>query len=208
VSDSIFPAENSDESVLDQLARRIREALQKGCAALLHNYMDAGDALNEAHGRVTTSWRRWLQDNCTLSVRTAYVYQQLANNRRLIEDGIEREDIKSIRDALDLISEPKSARPTARENETENKTATAAEPDPVLAKVATCDDAYCTELLRAMGQERILRNMPQEYRSWLQARAGGQVLARAKAKHGEKKLKNLKLTVVGGTDIAVTPTTH
>jgi hypothetical protein len=105
---------NPNISVLDQLAHRIREArqaAQQAGAALLHHTLDAGDALNEAQTRVSTGWKRWLRDNCFLSVRTAFVYQQLANHRTEIEAAIGQAGELSLRAALRLIAPPRSNKP-------------------------------------------------------------------------------------------------
>jgi hypothetical protein len=95
---------------LDQLARRIREsrkAAQKAGVTALHHILDAGDALNAAQAQVSTGWKRWLRDNCSLSVRTALLYQQLANHREEIEAEISQAGELSLRSARRLISKSK-----------------------------------------------------------------------------------------------------
>jgi hypothetical protein len=67
--------------------------------------MDAADDLNKAQAQVTTGWKKWLRDNRVCSVRTAFVCQQLANNRARIEAEIEQSTISSVRDALALIGD-------------------------------------------------------------------------------------------------------
>ena len=79
------PDTTSDD--LQDLACRIRQAVkgvQNEGAALLHLAMKAGDMLNQAQERVSTNWKKWLDDNCFMSVRRALVYQQLATSRRKI----------------------------------------------------------------------------------------------------------------------------
>jgi len=107
---------------LQDLACRIRQAVkavQNGGAALLHLAMKAGDALNQAQERVSTNWKKWLHDNCFMSVRSALVYQQLANHRDEIQAEIERAGEISLRAALRLIAKsenpkkpPKAKKPS------------------------------------------------------------------------------------------------
>jgi hypothetical protein len=106
-ADSGFSEEIAE--ILDDLARRIREsrqAAQQAGAAVLHHSLDAGDALNAAQARVSTGWKRWLKNNCFLSVRTALVYQQLARHRDEIEAAIGQAGELSMRAALRLITKP------------------------------------------------------------------------------------------------------
>jgi hypothetical protein len=66
-------------------------------------------------------------------------------------------------------------------------------------KLSGFTDAEWTDKLRTdLGFERFLRVMPNEWRSELELRAGGQILSRAKARHPNTKLKNLR--VLGGTE--------
>ena len=78
---------------LAELAQRIRAALQASradrCNALHHD-LEVGEALIEAQNHVTTGWKHWLGENCSLSVRTAMLYMQLARHRAEIEAEIER----------------------------------------------------------------------------------------------------------------------
>lgn len=71
-------------------------------------------------------------------------------------------------------------------------------------KLSGFTDAEWTDKLRTdLGFERFLRVMPNEWRPKLELRAGGQILSRAKARHPNTKLKNLR--VVGGTEVSPTP---
>jgi len=90
--------------------------VQKGGAALLHHAMKAGEALNQAQERVSTNWKKWLHNNCFMSVRSALVYQQLAKHRDQIEVEIERAGEISLRAALRLIAkrENPKKRPKAK----------------------------------------------------------------------------------------------
>jgi len=86
--------QDSHRSVpLEDLARQVRAGLElarrERCNALHHD-LDVGDALLEAQARVSTGWKRWLRENCFLSVRTALLYQRLARHRDEIEAEIER----------------------------------------------------------------------------------------------------------------------
>jgi len=115
VTDSTETSEfNADISVLDQLALRIREAqqaVQTAGATALRHALEAGDALIEAQSRVTTNWKKWLRDNCFLSVRTAQLYQQLARHREEIEAAIAQAGELSLRAACRLITPPRSNKP-------------------------------------------------------------------------------------------------
>jgi hypothetical protein len=80
----------------------------KAGAAVLHHAMNAGDALNLAQAnqhRTNLTWKRWLRENCLISVRTAFVRQQLARHRQEIEAEVQRVgDYFSIRAALRKIA--------------------------------------------------------------------------------------------------------
>jgi hypothetical protein len=119
--------------VLDDLARRIRESRQaarQAGAAVLHHSLDAGDALNEAQARVSSGWKRWLKDNCFLSVRTALVYQQLARHRDEIEAAIGQAGELSMRAALRLITKQKPPEPVGEDaDEDENASKGAGRPE-------------------------------------------------------------------------------
>jgi hypothetical protein len=123
---------------LDEIFALARKALQNvktSGAALLHYAMDAGDAFNVAEERIRRlggSWKRQLRDQCFISVRTAFVYQQLARHRADIEKAIDDAGITSLRAALRLISKPKELsepEPDAAEPESEPEP-DAAEPEP------------------------------------------------------------------------------
>jgi hypothetical protein len=65
-------------------------------------------------------------------------------------------------------------------------------------------DAEWTDALRTnLGFERFLRVMPNEWRPNIEPRAGRQVLSRAKARHPNTKLKNLR--IVGGIEASPNP---
>ena len=69
-------------------------------------------------------------------------------------------------------------------------------------------DAEWTDALRTdLKYERFLRVMPDEWRPKLELRVGGQILSRAKARHPNTKLKDLRkdFRVVGGTEVSATP---
>jgi hypothetical protein len=97
---------------LDDLARRVRDAIEAANSAFrnaLRKALDAGAALLEAQAQVPASeWQRWLKDNCFLSMRTAELYMQLARNRETIEAELSRVPGLSLRAARRLISTPKS----------------------------------------------------------------------------------------------------
>ena len=87
----------------------------KSGAAVLHHAMNAGDALNLAHANqhlTNLTWKQWLRQNCFISVRTAFVRQQLARHRDEIEAEIQRVgDYFSIRAALRKITKTKKKSP-------------------------------------------------------------------------------------------------
>src|SRR5262245_11198532 len=85
--------------------RDLHDAAQKAGCNALHHALDAGDALLQVQKQVTDSWKKWLATNCSVPVRTAELYMQLARHRNEIETHLE--DL-SIRGALRLITKPKS----------------------------------------------------------------------------------------------------
>ena len=72
---------------LEEVFAAVRDGLQKvraTGAALLHHALDVGDLLNIAQEQIKWtggSWKRALREHCFLSVRSAFVYQQLARHR-------------------------------------------------------------------------------------------------------------------------------
>jgi len=103
--DQSTPDTTSDN--LHDLACRIRQevkAAQNSSVTALRHAMNAGDVLNQAQHRVAKNWKKWLNDHCFMSVRTAQLYQQLANHRDAIEAEIERTGEISLRAARRLIS--------------------------------------------------------------------------------------------------------
>jgi hypothetical protein len=190
MADNDFCAEsNSDESVLEQLARQIREhreAARRVGLTLLGHLLDAGDALNEAQQRVSTGWKRWLRENCFLSVSTAQLYQQLARNRTEIEEKLRNDPDLSLRAARRLITKRSSNKSTQRTPPPEQPSLT------FLTLLALSDEEWRTAL-EAMPFERFLRIMPPAWRPLLEARAGGQVLSRLKQQQPNVRMKRLKL---------------
>lgn len=113
--DHSTPDTTSDD--LKILACQIRQAVkavQNGGAALLHHAMEAGDALNQAQERVSTNWKKWLLDNCSISVRSAFDYQRLARHRDEIEREIGRAGEVSIRAALQLVAKNENPKKSAK----------------------------------------------------------------------------------------------
>jgi len=190
-------------SKLDALAARIRTALEAARVArsnALDRALDAGDALNMAQSCVSSGWKRWLRTNCFLSPSTALLYQQLARHRSEIEAKIEEIGELSLRAARLLVTKRKPAEPETTES-TEPGTTKTTEP-PLITAINNASDAELTAALAALGFDRFMRVMPDQWRPKLEARAGGQIIRRAKARHPNTKLKNLKLEVVGGTELA------
>jgi hypothetical protein len=188
---------------LAELAQRIRSALQASradrCNALHHD-LEVGEALIEAQNHVTTGWKRWLGENCSLSVRTGMLYMQLARHRAEIEAEIERVGELSLRAAVRLVTKKQPLEPESTEPP---------KPPAVVIAISKATDAELTEALTALGFERFLRVMPNDWRPILEARAGGQMISRAKVRHPNVRLKNLdkaRLRVMSGTEAS--PTSH
>jgi Zincin-like metallopeptidase len=159
---SVEPEDRRDDCtvVLEQLAYQIRTSLELArrdrCNALHHD-LDVGDALMGAQNRVSTGWKKWLRDNCFLSVRTALLYQQLARHREEIEAEIERVGELSLRAACRLIAKPKK-----KPAET-----APAEPDPVTAVLAglrKLTDEQTTAVWTAYKLDPFLKTMPADWR--------------------------------------------
>jgi hypothetical protein len=144
-------------NVLDQLAQRIRAALQVAAdnqRNALRAALDAGEALIAARERVTTGWKRWLQDGCGLRPRTAELYAQLAAHRTTIEARMgEIGGLMSVRAARQLISKPAISNKRAKMN----------------ADLATAlrraTDQELTAALAEIGLVRFLRLVPPAWRS-------------------------------------------
>jgi hypothetical protein len=188
---------------LAELAMRIRSALRASradrCNALHHD-LEVGEALIEAQKHVTTGWKRWLEENCSLSVRTGMLYMQLARHRAEIEAEIERGGELSLRAAVRLVTKRKTPEPESTEPP---------KPAAVVIAISKATDAKLTEALTALGFERFLRVMPNDWRPILEARAGGQMISRAKVRHPNVRVKNLtkaRLRAVSGTEAS--PTSH
>src|SRR5262245_26424612 len=102
---------STDQDNLADLAERIRAELQAAKTAwhnALGHALNVGQALLDAQLLVPGNWKRWLRDNCSLSVSTAQLYQQLARHRDEIEAEISRAPDLSLRAARRLIAKPKS----------------------------------------------------------------------------------------------------
>ena len=199
--------------VLDELARRVRksrQAAQQAGAALLHHCLDAGDALNEAQARVSIPWKRWLKDNCSiplaggglqpLSVRSAFVYQQLANHREKIEAAISQVGELSQRAALRLISKPKQAGKKEPEEEEETSAPENLVPagtNLALSALKITSDEQVTAALRILTLDWFIRVMPPEWNSDIQKRLRGHILRKEQKRHPNTRLKNLRLVHSG-----------
>jgi hypothetical protein len=119
--------------------------------------LDAGDALNEAQGRVSTNWKRWIRDNCFLAVSTAQLYQHLARHRAEIEDKLAEFPDLSLRAARRLIAGPstRSAPPPKSD---------------LAAAMKRATDAELTAAFAGLGLPAFLRTMPPPWRSEMTAR--------------------------------------
>ena len=78
------------EVTLDALAARVRTEHTAAGTALkdsLAHAMAAGDALVEAKEKLAHGqWLPWLQDNCSISERTAQLYMRVSKNRKDVEE--------------------------------------------------------------------------------------------------------------------------
>jgi Protein of unknown function (DUF3102) len=109
------PSPPAEVSLLDELAKRIKDEHQKVTGAfkdVLSHAMLAGDYLIKAKGKVKHGeWLPWLKDNCGIADRTARLYMQLANSRAQIEKLKSASDADlTLREAASLLTvEPEPA---------------------------------------------------------------------------------------------------
>jgi hypothetical protein len=101
------------ETDLDHLAAQIR-AGHKATQATMRNAvthaLDVGDTLIAAKKRIPEGqWRTWLDTKCSIEVRTAQLYMQLARHRDRIEACKERPGL-SLRAARRLIMDDSKAK--------------------------------------------------------------------------------------------------
>jgi hypothetical protein len=167
---------NSDEPVLDQLVRRVRDAhraAQDLTANGLAAALEAGDALIElkAHG-VPGNWERWVSAACLLGVSTARLYMQLARHRDEVEAALRENPTTSLRAVRRLIAKP-TAGPSSKP------------PKPKLVVVLRkASDREVTEALDDMGLAWFFRTMPSAWREKIAAR-----IANLRAENGIPALK-------------------
>jgi hypothetical protein len=135
----------------------------KSGAAVLHHAMAAGDALNIAQAnlhRTNLTWKRWLRENCLISVRTALVRQQLARHREAIETEIQKAgDYFSIRAALRKITKKSS-----------NKPKPPADVTSFLSIWRKADHQTRVAVLDAIGSEGLLGALSQQLRREIERR--------------------------------------
>ena len=172
-----------EDKSLAELAQMIRESMDHARTAwsnALGHGLDAGDALNAAQEQVAnkqvTNWKKWLRDNCFLSVSTAQLYQQLARHRDEIEAEVERTGVElGVRAARRLISKSKPRNPkktktsgslTAPDKETDAGSTAALVQEPVIERT----NAEWTADLKRLGFERFLLVIPPEFIPRLQDR--------------------------------------
>jgi hypothetical protein len=168
---------------LADLIRAMRQEERKAGRHAWHRRLDIGDALIAAQAKVSSNWKRWLKENCFLSVRTALRYQQLARHRDEIEARIDQVDEFSLRDALRLISKS-SGQSKAKKKEPA--------PD-LIAAMQKATDAERTAMLLAFGFESFLRIMPSDWRPKLEARV---VHLRADDGHPDLKVTQVLRTAL------------
>lgn len=150
---------------------------KKAGAALLHHAMAAGDALNLAQAnlhKTNRTWKQWLRENCFVSVRTAFVRQQLANHRKEIEAEVQRVgDYFSIRAALRKIT--KSTKKSA--NKPKPPTDVAA----FLSIWKKVDHLTHVAILNAIGIDGLLGALSQQLRREIERRVDRHNKSSAKA---------------------------
>jgi hypothetical protein len=155
-----IPAAAAQGATLNELAHFIRTALQTSrqdrCNAL-HRDLNVGDALIDAQNRVSTGWKRWLRENCFLSVRTAMLHMQLARHHAEIEAEIERVGELSLRAAVRLISKPSKKAPKSHK------------PDLLVAWSKATEEER-TAALTNVDIVDFFRVMPKDWREQIEAR--------------------------------------
>jgi hypothetical protein len=197
-----FPAGvNSDGSVLDQLAQRIRagrEAIDQSIRNALRVALDVGDALIEARARVSTGqYGPWLRANCFLSVRSAELYAQLARHRAEIEDAMQRVPDLSLRAAARLIAKPATNKPLPKEPKSE-----------LAALLGRMTDGELTQALSSyVGFERFLRTMPANWRTEIERRLKRRPSEQAEPfiRASEVLRRALSLVKIAATTPGITP---
>jgi hypothetical protein len=104
------------------------KAVAETARVTLRAALAAGAALNQAKALVPLGgWKRWLKDNCFMSVRTAQLYQQLADHRDEIEAEESRVPDLSLCAARRLIAKPKSEAHTTTDTAATTDTASPAD---------------------------------------------------------------------------------
>jgi hypothetical protein len=163
---------STEQDNLADLAERIRVELQAAKIAwnnALGHALNIGQALLAAQPLVSGNWKRWLRDNCALSVSTAQLYQQLARHRDEIEAEISRAPDLSLRAARRLISKPKSEPAPRGKRSTARRAGASATPtavaiDPAIERLA----GTLTKLLRvALSHQAKAKNPATELKGIL-----------------------------------------
>jgi hypothetical protein len=105
--------ENSPLADLVAAIRCLNRAICDYARSTLRASLDLGDALAWARDRVKVrKWKAWRAEHCSeISKRRDEVCRQLAASRSIIERALADDPDLSIRDALRLISTPKSHAP-------------------------------------------------------------------------------------------------
>jgi hypothetical protein len=160
---------DTPEVNLVDVAATIRAELRnetKAGAAVLHHAMAAGDALNLAQAnqhKTNFTWKQWVRQTCFISVRTAFVRQQLAHHRAEIEAEIQRVgDYLSIRAALRKITKTKK-KPSAKPKLPPDVTS-------FLATWKNADHQTRVAILDAIGGEGLLGALSQQLRREIERR--------------------------------------
>jgi hypothetical protein len=181
------------EPTLDVLAGIIRAEIQNCRMALcnaLHHAMNAGDALIAAEAKIAVNGvnkKKWLQENCSVSVRTAFLYIQLAKHRDEIEVAILFDPELSLRAARRLISRPKRTT-----NDAEDGGMSAAEEESLFDHWLRLTPEVLAAELDRIGVDRVLGAMSPAFGQELRDR----VPAKMKPATGKARSKTSERTDV------------
>jgi hypothetical protein len=170
------PATNAAESegdskladlTLHELTERVRAlhaATRSACATALQFAMDAGDALIEGESRALLySWKRWVADpdKCRVSLRTSYLYCQLARARQQLEDILRDTPQLSIRGAARLIA-VRRRRNGASNGKSRSSTTTLSKPVNPIAVWKTLSLAHKRTILDHEGRAGLAKILSQK----------------------------------------------
>ena len=172
---------STELSVLATQIRTAHQAVGLATQSMLAHALAAGDALIAAKPLVRHGeWEHWLKRNCDLSLRTAYVYAQLARHRPELEAKLQHAAVFSLRGALKLIGQ--STATDGSSSKGQSKSAT------TLSTLAWSEATP----LDGIGLASFLAAIPPTWQAEIERRVLGLHKAETKAEKPEDKV-NLKL---------------